>query len=68
MTSTTLHREVGVVSGLKKEIASLPRNVMALLLDVHRDKSGTMRRRRLAALRLVLIEKIDVSIYKSTDK
>ncbi len=41
---------------------------MALLLDVRRDKSGTMRRRRLTALRVVLIERIDASIYRSTEK
>ena len=41
---------------------------MALLPDVHRDKTGTMRRRRLTALRAVLIERIDASIYRSTEQ
>ena len=67
MTSTTL-REAGVVSDLKNEIASSPRNVMALLPDERPDKSGTTRRRRLTDLRLVLTERIDASIYRLTDK
>lgn len=67
MTSTTHHREVGVVNDSKKEITSSLRNVMALPPDERRpDKSDTMRRRILRLV--VLIEGIDASIYRLTER
>lgn len=56
MTSNIRPLLAGAESELKKKITSSPKSAMVRLLDVHLDRSGTMKKKKLIVLRRVPTE------------